>query len=371
MEAQRRRRANEATRGKTKARAGMNILLLGGSNAGMRDGWAAQFAAKAASHGVENRFLGAVGSLYGLMALLKRKREGAPLPDLVIFEYCLNDILLVDAGVLDAPLIVDALDAVVDFCARERMALLFLNLKPRPVGKPRKAVSRVEPLYRNAARRGGFPCLWLDEMIPGELTPAHFQDENHLTVEASARVADAILAAVDAGAGAVVPQRAPETAPRFDYVEANQATTHGPCRLQELSSRVFDGPFLEIARGGWSYWRGEGRLVGLMLQSNDRSGVYSIRAGAQMYRKNPRSQMQDVVKNLMLLHYATRAIHADGEVEIAMPGDEAALMALPEDATLLPAPAAAPFAAQTLDIHGLMFWRKRSFVERLRGLVGR
>ena len=347
----------------------MNILLLGGSNAGMRDGWAAQFAAMASAHVVENRFLGAVGSLFGLMALLKRKREAGPLPDLVIFEYCLNDILLVDAGMLDTPLIVDALEAVVAFCAREGVALLFLCLKPRPAEKPRKAVARVEPHYRAAARRGGFPCLWLDDLIAGDLTPAHFQDENHLTAEASTQVADAVLSAVEAGA--VVPQLAEAAETRFLYVEASEATTHGPCRLQHLSSKVFDGPFLEIARGGWSYWRGEGRLVGLMLRSTERSGVYSIRAGAQMYRKNPRSQMQEVVKNLMLLHYVTRVLRVDGEVEIAMPADEAALMSLPEDSTLLPAPAAAPFPEQTLDIHGLMFWRKRSFGERLRALLSR
>ena len=52
----------------------MKILLLGGSNAGMREGWASQFQRQASAHEVENRFLGAVGSLYGLMALLDYSR---------------------------------------------------------------------------------------------------------------------------------------------------------------------------------------------------------------------------------------------------------------------------------------------------------
>lgn len=349
----------------------MNILLLGGSNAGMRDGWAAQFAAKAATHTVENRFLGAVGSLYGVMALLKRARDGGPRPDLVIFEYCLNDILLVDAGVLGGPLIVDALDAVAAICARERIALLFLCLEPRPLGeaKPRKAIARVHPLYAEAAQRGAFPCLWLREIIAEELTAGHFVDENHLNPEASGRIADAVLAAIDSGLA--VPRGAGESLARFDYIDATQATTRGPCRLHRLTSKVFEGPFLEIARGGRSLWPGRGRLVGLMLQSNDSSGVYSIRAKARMFRKNSRSQMQEAVRNLMLLHYATRAIDADVEVEIAMPDDERQLMRLPEDRTIIAAPAVAPFEAQTLEIHGVMLWRPRAWPERARDVLSR
>ena len=349
----------------------MNILLLGGSNAGMRDGWAAQFAAKAGAHIVENRFLGAVGSLYGLMALLKLERERATPPDLVIFEYCLNDILLLDADVLQPPLIVDALDAVASFCARKRIALLFLCLEPRPEPtKSRKAAGKVQPLYADAAARGAIPCLWLREIFAGALAPAHFQDENHLTPDASARVADAVIAAINAGVVAPgEPSEDPEA--HFDYVDASQATMHGPCRLRHVSSKVFDGEFLEISRGGWSYWRGQGRLVGLMLQSTDRSGLYSIRSRDRMFWKNPRSQMQDVVRNLMLLHYTTRRIAVDGEVEIGMPVDELALTREPEDRTLLAAPSIAPFETQTLDIHGVIFWRPRRLLARMRDFLRR
>jgi hypothetical protein len=349
----------------------MKILLLGGSNAGIRDGWAAQFAERAIGHSVENRFLGAVGSLYGLLALLKRAREGVEAPDLVVLEYCLNDILLVEADMLEGALIDDALDAVVDFCARAGMALLFLCLEPRPIDrrKPRKAIGRVQRRYAAAARRGAVPCLWLQEIFAHQLAAGHFQDENHLTADASGRVAGALLAAVECG---VIPPGRPQRAPsRFDYVDAMGARVHGPCRLRHLSSRVFEGPFLEISRGGGGVWTGEGRLVGLMLQSNDKSGVYSIRAGSRALRKTPRSQMQEIVRNLMLLHYASRKIDVRGEVEIAMPDDESRLMKLPEDGTLLAAPAIAPFEAQTLDIHGLIFWRKRSLFERLRDLLRR
>lgn len=346
--------------------AGKTILLIGGSNAGLRDGWAAQLQAGAGQHVVENRFLGAVGSLYGLMALLKLLRDGGPLPNIVVFEYCLNDVLLVEAGVLGDPLIRDALDAVIDFCADARIGLLFVCLEPRPDARreSRKALARINPLYAAAARRAGIPCLRLDEIFGKAPTVSDYQDENHLTPAASSHVAGAVRAAIDAGVP--IPRRIAGESPHFEYLDATQARTLGPCRPQHLATRVFSGPFIEIARGGASFWRGRGRLVGVMLQSTTSSGIYVIRARAAAFRKNPRSHMQEIVRNLILLHYTTRTIAVDGEVEIGMPDDEAQLMNLPEDRTLLAVPPTVPFAAQTLEIHGVMLWRRRSLLHRLR-----
>ncbi|WP_424363189.1 hypothetical protein [Methylocystis parvus] len=349
----------------------MHILLLGGSNAGVRDGWAAQFAELAAGHRVDNRFLGAVGSLYGLMALMKLERETAPLPDLIVFEYCLNDILLLEAGVLRPALIADALEAVTDFCARKGVGLLYLNLEPRPRDgrKQQRAIERIKKLYETAARRRGVAGLWLRDIFPEGLAASHFQDENHLSTEAAGRVTRALLTQLHARVPAPEPRQ--EQAPRFDYVDATQTFVLGPCVLRDLSSRVFDGPFLEIARGGTSFWPGEGSLVALMLQSTDASGVYSIRAADRSVRKTPRSQMQDIVRNLMLLHYVVGDLPADGEVEIAMPENEDDLMRLPANKGVLEAPARAPFEAQTLAIHGVIFWRDASLRARLRDFVRR
>lgn len=348
----------------------MHILLLGGSNAGVRDGWAAQLAGLRAEDVVENRFLGAVGSLYGLMALMKREREGAPLPDRVILEYCLNDILLAEARVLPRALVTDTLAAIVDFCARKRLPLIFLCLEPRPDagGARRPAIRRIERLYAAAARRAGLPCLRLRDILGETLTPAHYQDENHLTTATALRVADGLQAAIGANIAPPAPARGRA---RFTYVDARQAIAAGPCALCEKSSRVFEGPFLEMARGSSSLWPGDGRLAGLLLQSGDMSGAYRIRAGARDFRKNPRSQMQEIVRNLVLLHYSTRRPLVSGSLEIDMPEDEAALMRLPEDTGLLAAPAAAPFTEQTLDIHGVMLWRKRGPIERLLDFFGR
>lgn len=345
--------------------SGKKILLLGGSNAGLRNGWAAQLVARAGAHVVDNSFLGAVGSLYGLMALLKLRREGAALPEVVVFEYCLNDIILVEAGVLGEPLIVDALREIVDFCADAGVALLFLCLEPRATERrnAHKARARVRPLYAAAAQRAGASCLWLHEIF-ANAPAAEYLDENHLTPAASSRVTDAVLAAIDAGVA--TPRRGPHEASRFDYVDATQARAAGPCVLRRVTKRIFSGPFFEIARGGSSFWPGNGRLVGLMLLSTEASGVYLIRTRDKAFRKNARSQMQEEVVNLLLLHYTTRSIVVAGEVEVAMPDDEVALMREAEDKTLLDLPATAPFAAQTLEIHGVMFWRPRSMQERLR-----
>ncbi|MBM3655059.1 MAG: hypothetical protein FJX06_20065, partial [Alphaproteobacteria bacterium] len=173
----------------------MKILLLGGSNAGIRDGWAFQFQRQASAHEVENRFLGAVGSLYGLMALLRMEREGAAPPEVVIFEYCLNDILLFAANCLRQKLVADTLEGVAACCARRGIRLMFLCLDPcQTTSKElRGARRRARRLYTEAAARYATPAIWLEDIFPGGPTAAHYQDQNHLTVEASAAVAAATL----------------------------------------------------------------------------------------------------------------------------------------------------------------------------------
>lgn len=349
----------------------LRILLLGGSNAGVRDGWAAQFSALATEHHVENGFLGAVGSLYGLMALMKMARERVAPPDLVILEYCLNDVLLVEAGVLRLSLVIDALRAVADFCARNRVALLFVNLEPRPTGDPRqeRLVRRIGKIYALVAAQRNIPSLWLREVFPEGLTIEDFRDQNHLSTEAAERVAKALMDRV--AAGALIPSIGGENLDRFSYVDARDARASGPVSLRMLESRVFKGAFLEIERGGGSLWRGRGSLVALMLLSDDRSGVYAIRIDGQTIRKTARSQMQAVVTKLMLLHYVAGDLPVREEVEIAMPGSEADLLAAPSNKGLLEAPATINFEAQALMIHGVIFWtndyrtRLRDFLLRL------
>jgi hypothetical protein len=347
----------------------MKILLLGGSNAGIREGWAFQFQRQASEHEVENRFLGAVGSLYGLMALLRMEREGTAPPEIIIFEYCLNDILLFAANCLGETLVVDTLEAFAACCARRGIRLMFLCLDPcqTPSKELRGARRRARRLYAEAATRYATPAIWLEDIFPGGPTAAHYQDQNHLTVEASAAVAAAVLRKL--GEARIPVARGAEI--RFDYVDATSAQARGASELRHIQSKVFEGDFIRLKRRSESHWPGRGRLVALMLHSDETSGDYLVRAPRCARRKNPRSKMQEIVANLMLLHYVSGAIATDRGVVIAMPDDEASLRCVPEDATLLAVPPTARFLDQTLDIHAVIYWRPRSLAKRIGALLGR
>lgn len=344
----------------------MNIHLLGGSNAGMRDGWAAQMQRLAAGETIDNRFLGAVGSLYGLMRLMKSARDAEAPAHAIVFEFCLNDILLFEAGVLRPAMVADALEQMANLCARQGAPLVFLCLEPRPDARASlaKAKRRARALYAAAAARHGLhPCVWLEDCLSRTPAAGDFQDENHLTPEASTLVAAHVLDLLRNNA--VVAPRASAAAPVFEYVDATQAQGVGACERREITTRVFSGPFLRLSRGGASLWPGAGVLAALMLFSTDESGWYRIDAAGSAYRKNPCSQMQAIVPRLMLLHYVTRLIRVNAGLRISMPARQRDLDDATEDASLLAAPPRAPFDAQMLDIHGVIFWRPRTLT-RLR-----
>ena len=216
----------------------MDILLLGGSNTGAHDGWAAQFEAIVPEHRVTNRFLGAVGSLYGLMRLLRLGEGHEPPPQLVIFEYALNDAWLLDAGWLRVDLLEDTLREVAELCRERSLPLLLLCLQPRPHGTARVAAAtrRAMTCYRRLAERHGLhPCVTLDEALGG----VRFEDyvnQLHLTPAASIRVAEH-LAATLRGASIPVPRSAKAARPSFRFVPAREPLTSGPCRRVWSSHR--------------------------------------------------------------------------------------------------------------------------------------
>jgi len=336
----------------------MRVLLLGGSNAGVYFGWAAQLQGLMPEHEITNRFLGAVGSLYGLARLQEaERREQAP-PDLVVFEYALNDIILLDAGFTTAALVHDALASVAQHCAERGVPLLFLCLRPRPTATRRVSAhaKRIQRIYDRVAKAHDMArCVTLDTIL-GREREEDFVDPHHLTAEASLRCAQVVAENISSGR-IPVPRASRFQAPIFDYVPATEARAQGRCERVEISSTVFSGTFLELARGGASLWPGRGRLAGMLLRSTQASGYYRIAAGGRSYRRTAQSSMREIVPNLILLHYSRRRPWAADDLEIAMPGDEAALAGLPEEKTLLPAEPGAPFAEQKLQIAGVMFWR--------------
>ncbi|ARN81100.1 hypothetical protein B1812_08440 [Methylocystis bryophila] len=343
----------------------MDILLLGGSNAGLHYGWAAQLAARLPEHRVSNRFLGAVGSLYGLMRLMRLGEDAAP-PQLVIFEYALNDAVLLDAGWLRMDLLEDTLRAVAELCREQRLPLLLLCLQPRPGEAARvdAAARRALACYRRLSQRHRlYPCVTQQEALGG-VRAEDYVDKLHLHAEASMRVAEH-LAAVLRDARVPVP-RAGETAPpSFRFVPARAARTQGPCRRVEIVSTVYSDEFLEVSRGGSSLWPGSGRLVALMLRTTETAGAYRLAAGGWSLRKTAQSHIRAVLPKVMLLHYVRAQPAAEEDLEISMPAEEVALMRLPEDRTFHGAPSEAPFAAQKLEIAGVIFWSGAPWPRRL------
>ena len=331
--------------------------LLGGSNAGLHYGWAAQLATRLPEHRVTNRFLGAVGSLYGLMRLMQLGEEKAPLPQLVIFEYALNDAVLLDAGWLRTDLLEDTLHTVAELCRQRGLPLLLLCLQPRPGEAARvdAAARRALASYRRLSLRHGLhPCVTQQEALGG-VRPDDYIDKLHLHAEASIRVAEHV-AAIVRSVRVPVPRAGRISAPSFRLVPARAARTQGPCRLLELTSTVYSDEFLELSRGGSSLWPGRGRLVALMLRTTETAGAYRLAAKGWSLRKTAQSHIRQVLPKVMLLHYVRAQPVAEEDLEVSMPADEAALMRLPEDRTFHGAPSEAPFGAQKLEIAGVIFW---------------
>lgn len=334
-------------------------MILGGSNSGPKTGWAAELEKIAPEHQIENKFLGAVGSLFGLLRLFKQRRDRGRKPDVVIFEYTLNDSLWLFGQNVTLPLIEDTLHDVATFCAREGIGLLFLCLclrPPEPDGEAELSLI-MDQFYRKIALERGATEPLLQSEILGGVRQSQYVDSAHIGPEPSLKVAQAVAARL----------REPVPVPRgarrglsFFYLDAARAEIEGPGRRVEHDVRVFKGPFVELARGGRCLWRAPGRLVALMVRSTQRSGNYRIQQGDVAILKNAQSLARENVPDLMILHYVTRELPDAPEITVEMPSSEAELMALPYDLTLMDGPALTPFEEQRLELNGIMAYRPRS-----------
>lgn len=338
-------------------------MILGGSNSSSKHGWAAELAQIAPEHVFDNRFLGAVGSLFGLLRLLKMAHDGDPRPDAIIFEYTLNDTVWLAGGSLEPRIIADTLDDVLTFCARERIGVLFLCLCLRPHEGQGEAEGSLflDNIYRTAAEKRGAACLFLSDIL-GHIDASQFVDHKHLDAPSFRRVAEAVAERLREP---IPKPRGAALDMRFCYADATQASISGPvCRLQR-SATVFEGAFVEIGRGGACQWNIRGRLVAALLRSTEKSGCYAIRSGDRTIRKNAQSLARDAVENLIILHYVAQTLSAGESVVFDMPTSEEALMELPDDLTLMEGPAHVPFEEQTLEIAGIMVYRPPNLARRV------
>ena len=341
----------------------MKILLLGGSNTGFWGGWAHHFVALAERDlgaNVTNGFLGAVGSLYGLMQLLKHDREGAAHPEIVIFEYMLNDILLVSQSAISTILICDTLAEISEYCLDRKIILQFLCLAPRQhrILIALSASRSVTTAYNKLARHYGLPRpLLQDEVLGRRVSNDDYLDEAHFRPDISRRIAETLLARILA-----LPKQAPKIIAlrrrrAFEYVDASQAETSGQAYRTKLEMTVLKGPLVEMNRPAITIWPATGRLVGVVFRSRPTSGWYRLTVGHTQRRKNACVTDLLLLAELVAMQYPNIRAQACGSIEIAMPEDEAELMRLAHDISPMELPPTRPFGEQDLAIHGLMLWR--------------
>jgi hypothetical protein len=339
-----------------------NILLLGGSNTGIWDGWAHHFVILAERHlgvKVSNRFLGAVGSLYGLFRLLKMEQEKTTIPDLIIFEYMLNDIVLVNGNIISRQLVNDTLDEIAQLCVYRGIALHFLCLQPRGAGRPRRSLFRrgVQESYRQVSHRFGLPVpLFQHEAMGRDILDSDYLDPHHLTPEASRIVAEALLNRLCSSVthGSAQPPLKMKRA--FTFVDATQAIAVGRARLGQCEMTVLQGPVIEMQRPSSTTWPATGRLVGVLFRSRRTSGWYRIQVDRTVRRKNACTSDLSLLPELVVMQYPNIRTHARGAVEIAMPKGESELMSAAHDPSQMPQRPEAPFLNQELAVFGLMFW---------------
>lgn len=338
-------------------------MILGGSNSSPKHGWAAELAKIAPEHDFDNKFLGAVGSLFGLLRLLKMARDGGPKPDAIIFEYTLNDTVWVAGGSLDPRIIADTLSDVLTFCAREKIGILFLCLCLRPHEGQGEAEGSLflDNIYRTAAEKRGAACLFLSDIL-GHIDASQFVDHKHLDAASFCRVAEAVAERLRQP---IPTPRGAALSMRFCYADATQSSITGPVTRLRRSATVFEGAFVEIARGGKCLWNIRGRLVAALLRSTETSGCYAITAGGRTIRKNAQSLAREAVENLIILHYVAQALPLGASVVFDLPTSEEALMALPGDLTLMEGAPRVSFELQTLEIAGIMIYRPPSWARRI------
>jgi hypothetical protein len=354
----------------------MHIHLLGGSNTGIWNGWAHHFvimAERDLGARVTNGFLGAVGSLYGLLQLQKLAREGAPLPDAIVFEYALNDIVLVHGDVVSLSLVRETLTDVCDFCVRRGVALQLLCLEPKELRlfRPFHRGRRVRPLYGAAALRHGLPSpLSQSEAMGRNVLDGDYLDDHHLTPEASRLVAEALVRRLSAPPPAPVGARIPRAKSKkagsaFDYVDATEARVSGRARPSMCDMTILKGPVVELRRPSSARWPATGRLVGVLLRARPTSGWYRITVAGAVRRKNACGSDLALLPEVVTLHYPHVWRRARGAVEVAMPDGEDELMRLAEDVSPMPQDPEPPFADQEMAVFGVMLWRGPSGLLRV------
>ena len=354
----------------------MNILLLGGSNTGIWEGWAHHFVILAEGRlgaKVSNGFLGAVGSLYGLYQLLKMERENNHTPDIIVFEYTLNDIVLVRGSIISAKLVMDTLIEIAEFCVSRKIVLQFLCLKPQG-GREFLSIltgRNVQRFYEQVAEQYGLPApLSQRDAMARDILDSDYLDKHHLTPEASLVVAEALLRRLSGPLAIGSPTRPPRPQRAFAFLDATEASPVGRARLQQCDMTVLQAPVIEMMRPSSATWSASGRLVGVLLRCRTTSGWYSIRVDRAIRRKNASTADLALLPELVVMQYPNIRTQAREVIEIAMPDRELELMRIELDRSPMTRTPSGNFLNQEFAVFGIMLWSGLSKFDRLVETLG-
>ena len=160
----------------------MTLIVVGGSNSLLKDGWVARLATRFPDEDIVNLSIGAAPSLMGYYRLLTSHHcpQGATL----IWEYALNDEEFIAARDADPAMVLRYVGLILDLCRQRGLHVLGLALatrshaRPMPDGPYRLGLqalfkSRGVPLFDSVAR---FSAALNLSAIP----PGHYSGIFHL-----------------------------------------------------------------------------------------------------------------------------------------------------------------------------------------------
>jgi hypothetical protein len=290
----------------------VDVLLVGGSNTGLRDGWARQFEKLATRHRVTNAFLGATGSLYGLVNLMAVSDLSKV--DVVIFEYTLNDAIFVNYGVQDQQLIQICLEQVAAVCRANDIRLILLTLNRRddfPVAS--EDTRLVNETYLSVAKAWGLEVVSLRDLISNHARIADCPIDSlfdgtgvHLSQSLAEIIAEAVLAAVQGRPQVTLDLPAPSRRHEIIYIPATTADLFGKTLFVDRRTAAFKGRFLRLAGDARCQFNGAGELIALLVNSRQESGWLTLETDDGACAKNTHSTWTRPGTDRIIMQYMTK-----------------------------------------------------------------
>ena len=270
----------------------MRILLLGGSNTGKVDGFAAALRDRYGPSAIVNRFLGASTSLYGtLMADRHLIASGATH---IVFEYAINDASFVKNNAYDPATLRWTLSLVCSNAAQHGARVLFVVMCPRYCLRDYvKGRATVVDIYRSVAAEYGASVFdvtaYLLETMTFEELPQAYADDMHYRSDCARAFGDVICDQLSAGT--VAPLAWPEgIVPGYrqeiDFIPATDMRVIGEAVPVNVRTTAIEGTALRLGRGSSVEFQAPGTLLGIVANTFENSGYIRFSINGTQVIKN-------------------------------------------------------------------------------------